>query len=92
MNRRTKVSMQMLYERQQDILGLFCKAKPPIELIIAWNSDSEIEPLESLQDWVCDNQKKEFSYATGIDMIDAAIIIARSQIDNGGEQLESEGE
>lgn len=84
MNGPSPVTEKMLREREREVLGLFCKIKPPMKLIVEWARNEN----NDLQDWVCNNFKPEYSYATGIEVIESAERIAHSQIDNGLECLE----
>ena len=79
-NNKQRISRDQLIERQMAIFTTFCVGTPDINWI-------KNERWDKLQDWVCDNLRPEFSYATGISVMDAATNISESQVDNGMEEL-----
>ena len=78
-DKRIPVNKKQLIERQIKVIEAFCKKSPKIEWFIN-------EEWDLLQDFICDNLKSEFSYATGISVMDAADSISLSQVENGMEK------
>ena len=83
MNRKTKITVDDLIQRQQDIYALFLKNVPSKRMLML-----EIQGEDSgLQDFVCDNLKPQFAYATDIHTIELIEAMAASQIGNGLEEV-----
>lgn len=80
---RIAVSNKDLESRKLAIYALFLKKIPPIQMI----RDEEAREDSGLQDFICDNLKDEFCYATGLSVMDAVDAIVISQIENGDEKL-----
>lgn len=80
---RDVVTLKDIRRRKFVIYGLFLKKEPTAEMLDL----DEAREGGKLQDFVCDNLKDEFSYATGLSIIEAVDAIVVSQIDNGGERI-----
>jgi hypothetical protein len=84
--RKETVTPDDLLKRKREIYGLFLVGRPSIKMLI----DEDQRKDSGLQDFVCDNLKTRFSYATGISIIEAVDAIVISQIENGEETLVEE--
>jgi flagellar motor component MotA len=84
MNYKTKVTQEDLINRQRDLYRIFLKKVPSKKMLRL-----EMEREDSgLQDFVCNNLKPTYEYATGIHTIELIEAMAASQIENGLEELE----
>jgi hypothetical protein len=76
------VTRQDILQRKKNLYQIFC-SKLPVDIWVE-NTDNY---FSSLQDFVCDNLRDDFSYATAYSVINAIDDIVISQIENGDEQL-----
>jgi len=67
--------------RVRQILALLCVDEAPIDVLYDWFDGKS----NQLQHWAVDHLRAELSYATGLSIIEAAVSIAISQVENGGE-------
>jgi len=96
-DQRTPVYKSDIKYRLSTLYSLFLNRLPPLEVLFdEFNGlETSISPFVSnytLQDWVCDNLKSEFDYATGLSVIESINSIVVSQIENGGERIATEEE
>lgn len=75
------LTKKKIVDRQMRIFSVFVDPPPPRGIV------SDRHKSDELQNWVCDHLKPEFSYATGISIMEAADAIAIGQIENGMEDF-----
>lgn len=78
---RLVVTPALLLKRRQQLFSLFCNITPTLELLRQDPDGSAV----ILQQYVADNIRPRFSYATAKSIVEAVNAIATSQIDNGYE-------
>ena len=84
------VSREDLLDRKMALYAVFLSKVPPRELVILEEKRMEVPGHLTLQDFICDNLRHEFAYATGISILEAVDAIVISQVENGGEDLDAE--
>ncbi len=83
-DQRTPISKEKLIDRQVDVIAQFVDLKDGDTSLIEDSIASE--EWDDLQNFICNNLKKKFSYATALSVIEAAELMAFSQIENGMEK------
>ena len=58
--------IELVKERRAHFIALFCSSEPPIDLCI------DGEYVSELHDWITDNLKTEFKYASSDAILNAA--------------------
>lgn len=81
----------LLAKRRQVIMAQFTSRPPVLEWCFS-DCISTDEEKEALQNFVINNLKEPFAYATATDTIEAAFQIAESQLKNGGRRHRTDGE
>lgn len=69
--------------RFRDALTLMCGAEPPLKMCEDWESNTQVDGVDQLQDWVI-SQPAVPAWAMGIVTIEAAQIWALSPVESEG--------
>lgn len=81
LDQRKTITHEDIIKRKTELYRIFCTKVPPVD----WMTDADEFP--KLQDFVCDNLREMFGYATALSIIEAIDNISISQVDNGNEKI-----